>query len=224
MTARLRARALGAGRGDGRGIAIPLALRPAARIQERDWEDFTQDPTQLANGLRDLYDAIQPDGLAVTSAQLLTEQAGTSITAGTHGRAAVEAARRLRSSLGDRAALVACLPGPEPLAAATGLTAEAAVEQVLSIGKEFLGAGVDVLLLFEGDDGSPQALNTLNNIARFHQAVVAVAGEARSPFLGARPSSLQDPQTAPGLVISDCEITRAVDITDLKDWVIAVRA
>jgi len=224
VTARQRVRALATGGGDDGGIAVPLALGPAARIQERDWEDFTQNPTQLANGLRDLYQAVGPDGLAVTSSALLLEQAVGGLASAPHATAAVEAVRRLRTSLGDQVALVACLPGPASLTSVIGLAADAALAEVMTIGKDFLAAGADVLLLFDGDADASPGLATLGNIARFHQAVVAMAGPARSPFVGAHQSSLFQPKSTDGLVITDTELDRGIDITNLEEWVTAVRA
>jgi hypothetical protein len=70
-------------------IAVPLALAPAARIAEREWEAFLTDPTQLANGLRDLIDAVNPDAVPLTSDdELLTEATSGAGSQGPHLRAA----------------------------------------------------------------------------------------------------------------------------------------
>ncbi len=50
-------RALASGQ-RGYTLAVPLALHVSARIAERDPEDFLRDPTQLANALRDLIEAV----------------------------------------------------------------------------------------------------------------------------------------------------------------------
>lgn len=200
MSARQRFQALAQGRGDGRGIAVPLALAPAARIQERDWEDFTEDPTELANGLRDLHQAVAPDGLVVSLPELLVEQG----LIGPHAVAAVEATRRLRASLGDQAALVAALPGPEDFPP----------DALLDLGKEFLAAGVDLLLVF-GEDPTGR-LATLANVARFHQAVVVFAADTTRPPLDA-------PAAAAGVVLTDDWLARETDLSVLEDWVDAVR-
>ena len=43
----------------------------SARIAERDAGDFVCDATQLANALRDLIEAVGPDGVPVTDAAVL---------------------------------------------------------------------------------------------------------------------------------------------------------
>jgi hypothetical protein len=203
-------RALAQRRGDGRGIAVPLAHRLAARIQERDWEDFTCDPTQLANGLRDLADAVAPDGLAVCLPDVLLE-GGADVLASEQGAAAVEATRRLRTSMGDRVALVACLPGPTEVAGAAGA--------VLAAAKEFLAAGADAIVVLGPAAGS---LSTLANVARFHQAVALGDDAAHGlPVVERRP--LTDPSPALGLVLTDVHLARETDVSELEDWVSAVR-
>lgn len=207
---RARVRALAQRRGDGRGIAVPLAHRPAARIQERDWADFTRDPTQLANGLRDLADAVAPDGLAVALPDVLLE-GGDDLLASEQGTAAVEATRRLRTSLGDRVALLACLPGPGAVAGGA--------EGVLTAAKEFLAAGADGVVVLGSPSGS---LSTLANVARFHQAV-ALGGESGHglPLVERRP--LEAPSPGVGVVLSDGHLARETDLVALEDWVLAVR-
>jgi len=207
---RSRVRALAQRQGDGRGIAVPLAHRLAARIQERDWEDFTCDPTQLANGLRDLADAVGPDGLAVCLPDVLLE-GGADVLASEQGAAAVEATRRLRASMGDRVALVACLPGPADV---TG-----SAHGVLAAAKEFLAAGADGIVVLGAPSGS---LSTLANVARFHQAV-ALGDDASHglPVVERRP--LAQPSPAVGLVLTDVHLARGTDVSELEDWVTAVR-
>ncbi|MFL6135520.1 MAG: hypothetical protein ACJ72A_22135, partial [Nocardioidaceae bacterium] len=146
---------LGGGEGT---LAVPLALAAAARIQERDWEDFLEDPTQLANGIRDLVDAVAPDGVPVSDDLVLLEQASSAgLAGGPHALAAVVATERLRQSLGDRVALVSVLPGPARLAAAGAV---AAAEAILELGKKFLAAGADVVLVRD-EAGEAASLSTL---------------------------------------------------------------
>src|SRR5699024_7385224 len=173
MSGRSHLQALARGHGGAGVVAVPLALPSAARIQEREWEEFLTDPTQLANGLRDLHQAVSPDGLAVTDAVTLLEQASADLVSGAHAQAALEAVSRLRSSLGDSVALIAPVPGPGRVAATGAGDPEDAVQ---ALGKELLGAGVDALLVLDDGDPGP-GLGTLGNIARFHQAVVAVLAE-----------------------------------------------
>jgi hypothetical protein len=210
LAPRQRMRALAQRRGDGRGIAVPLAHRLAARIQERDWPDFTCDPTQLANGLRDLADAVGPDGLAVCLPDVLLE-GGSSVLAGEQGIAAVEATRRLRASMGDRVALVACLPGPADV--------DGGADGVLAAAKEFLAAGADAIVVLGSPAGS---LSTLANVARFHQAVALGDDRAHGlPVVERRP--LAQPSPADGLVLTDVHLPRETNVSDLEDWVFAVR-
>jgi hypothetical protein len=207
---RSRVRALAQRRGDGRGIAVPLAHRLAARIQERDWEDFTCDPTQLANGLRDLADAVAPDGIAVTLPDVLLE-GGSDLLSGDQGQAAVEATRRLRASMGDRLALLACLPGPAEVAGAA--------DGVLAVAKEFLAAGADGVVVLGSPGGS---LSTLANVARFHQAVALGDDAAHGlPVVERRP--LDAPTPAVGVVLTSGHLPRETDVSELEDWVVAVR-
>lgn len=219
MTARAAARALVQGRADG-GIAVPLALPTAARIRERDWQDFLEDPTQLANGIRDLHQAVAPGGLVVSDAATLLEQADAGLASGPHARAVIEAVGRLRSSLGDEVALVAPLPGAARLAAAGVTSPRDAVQE---LGKELLGAGADVLLVL--DEGSPDpGLSTLANIARFHQGGVAAVGAAVSaPLVPARELPLDDPADGDGLIVTEGIVPRETDITVLEDWIDTVQ-
>ncbi len=208
-------------RGGGEGtLAVPLALAPAARIQERDWEDFLEDPTQLANGIRDLVDAAAPAGVPVSHDHVLLEQALAtgSLVSGPHATAAVESARRLRQSFGDRLALLAVMPGPACLSERTGIDGARAGEWLLELGKLFLTAGVDVLLV--RDDGVHEvALGTLANVARFHQALAVSAGQASGGLPVAATVPLAHPFHASGVVVTDEHIARDVDFTVIEDWI-----
>ncbi len=207
---RQRMRALAQRRGDGRGIAVPLAHRLAARIQERTWEEFTCDPTQLANGLRDLADAVLPDGLAVCLPDVHLE-GGADALGSVQGAAAVEATRRLRASMGDRVALLACLPGPGEV--------RGGADGVLAAAKEFLAAGADGIVVLGTPAGS---LSTLANVARFHQAVALGDDGAHGlPVVQRRP--LDEPTPGDGVVLTDVHLPRETDVSDLEDWVDGVR-
>lgn len=200
-------------------LAVPLALATAARIQERDWETFLEDPTQLANGIRDLVDAGAPDGVQVCDdAELLAQAAGCALGQGPHAAASVEATRRLRQTLGDRVALVAVLPGPGRVATAAGLTGHAAGEAVVELGQLYLAAGADVLLV--RDEGeSPAPLATLSNIARFHQALCL---SYDGPAAGLDPVQrvpLTDPTPREGVVVTEGDVPRDTDFTLIEDWI-----
>lgn len=208
----------------GPGLAAPLGLRPAARIQERDWDEFLVNPTQLANGCRDLVDAVGPDAIVVTSVSVLLEQSadGGSLAETAHLVAAVDAVARLAASLGGRAAVAAALPGPVALAAATGVNVDAAVDQILDAARALLASGADLLLVDEPTPTESVSLTTLINIARFHQAHVVAIGPEWSALPTATVSLVDSPQAGSGLVVTHGELPRDTDLGLLEDWVIGV--
>jgi len=97
-TPRAVARSLAAGQPGGT-LAVPLALHVSARIAERDAEDFVYDATQLANALRDLIEAVGPDGVPVTDPAVLLVGCASaeSTVASDQLKVALEATRRLRA-------------------------------------------------------------------------------------------------------------------------------
>lgn len=208
----------------GSGVAAPLALRSAARIQERDWDQFLHTPTQLANGCRDLVDAIAPHAIVVTSAAVLAEEAaGTPLASTPHLAAALDAATRLAASLGARAAVGVTLPGVSRL---TGRPATAAAEEITEAGRSAFAAGAGLLLI---DDPAPPdgvVLSTLLNVARFHQAFVVAVGAGWGGLAGSTVVPLETPQPASGVVVTDGEIDpeHAGNISALSDWVYDVTA
>lgn len=208
---RQRLQALAQGRPDDQAIAVPLAMQVAARIQERDWEAFTCDPTQLANGLRDLVDACAPDGIPVTMPEVLLDAADP--VGGIEAQTALEATRRLRSSMGERVALVACLPGPAALPNGG--------DDVLELGKAFLGAGADAIVVLEHHGGT-SALSTLANVARFYQAAALGCCDRHGLPVVER-VALAEPRPATGMVMTTDTLPRDTDVSVLEDWVEAVR-
>lgn len=226
---RTRAQALAQRPDDRHTLAIPLALRLAARIQERPLDRFFTDPTQLANGLHEFQQAVEPDGLIVTDPEALTDEIMTNPSAALPiaGRAAtaVEATRRLRITVGDTTALVAGLPGPATVAAWREDKREAA-ETTQRLVDEFLAAGIDIILLTE-EEGSDLAayeapLRTIANMSRFHRAMACLRG-ARVPFM---PEPTVVPLTHPtptsGLVITERDLPTDTSITLVHDWVTTV--
>jgi hypothetical protein len=100
----------------------------------------------------------------------------------TRGRAAValEAARRLKSMLGDAAVVGIALPGPLELAASLPeIDADDAVDILLPMVRSFTEAGAGVVLLTESQamprpPGYPSLMRPLTTTARFHGALPIV--------------------------------------------------
>jgi len=201
LAPRARAQAIAARRGGQHTLAVPLAPRLAARIAERPWEAFLTDPTQLTNGLNDFIEAVRPDGVAVTLPSILAEDPG-----GVRRDTALEATRRLRSTVGDGAVLLAVLSGADP-----GL-----VDQV----KLFLEAGVDGVVL--AGDAEQAAARTVGNVARFHRAMAHVLGAGSCGLPGAELVPLDAPVAKTGLVLTDGEVPETTTIPAVQDWILAV--
>jgi hypothetical protein len=215
---------MAAGRRDGT-LAVPLALHVAARIQERDPEDFLFDATQLANAQRDLADAVEPDGVVVCDAGALLGETSSldALLKGEMLRCALEATRRLRTSYADRLVLMASLPGPGVLAERCGIPPAAAADAVLALGKDFLAAGADVLLI-EDVAGPDLSLTTLANVARFHQGLALAHGPVTHGLPGPSVHDIATPQPDAGMVITPAQLPRDTDLALLRDWVEHVRA
>lgn len=202
LPARARAQAIALRRGGQHTLAVPLAPRLAAKIAERPWGAFLTDPTQLTNGLNDFIEAVRPDGVAVTLPSILADDPG-----GVRRDVALEATRRLRSTVHDNAVLLAVLPGDDP-----GL---------VDLAKLFLEAGVDGIVL-AGDTPADPA-RTVANVARFHRAMAHVLGAGMSGLPGAEVVSLDAPAAKTGLVLTDGEVPDTTTIPAVQDWIVAVR-
>lgn len=220
-----RAAARAAASGQAGTVAVPLALEVAARIAERDPEDFRHDPTQLANGLRDLIGAIDPDGVPVCDADALLDGCRTAADLLASGQvaAAAEAASRLRSSYGDNLALAAVLPGPAAISRATGTAVAAAADVVLGLGRQFLIAGADIIVVDDEAETPGTKLTTLANVARFHQAAALSQSVARYGLAATTPVDLYAPAHVPGVAVTPRPLARDTDIAVLSDWVAGVR-
>ncbi len=214
-------RGLAAGRESGT-LAVPLALHVSARIQERDAEDFVYDATQLANALRDLIEAVDPDGVPVSDVEVLLTTA-EQMLGSEQLKAALEATRRLRSSYGDAIALVAVVPGPATIASRLGADGPAAADAVVTLGKEFLAAGTDVIIVDDVTEAPGVSLSTLANVARFHQGVALTHAVQRYGLAAATPVELEAPTTVPGVAVTSVSLARDTDIAVLSDWVSTVR-
>ena len=229
-TPRAVARSLAAGQPGGT-LAVPLALHVSARIAERDAEDFVYDATQLANALRDLVEAVGPDGVPVTDPAVLLAgcTSAESILASGQLKVALEATRRLRAAYGDAIALAAVLPGPATIAglagsAETARVSAVAADVVIGLGREFLAAGVDVIIVQDHEELPATSLATLANVARFHRALALSHTIARYGLPPTAPQDLHSPGHVPGVAVTPESLTRDTDIAVLRDWVAAVRA
>ncbi len=202
MAPRARAQAIAARRGGPHTLAVPLALRLAAKIAERPLAEFFTDPRQLTAGLRDLLEAVRPDGVPVTAPDVLAGD-GASIRL----ECAVQATGWLRSTVRDDAVLIAVLPGDD----------HALVDTV----RAFLDAGIDgVVLVGEVETGTA---TTLGNLARFHRAMAHVLGPSVSGLAGAEIVPLDAPVAKPGLVLTDGEVPVSAGLPAVQDWVAGVR-
>lgn len=206
----------------GVGVAAPLALPLAARIQERDWNRFLHDATQLANGCRDLVDAVSPNVIVVTSSSVLGgEAASRGVTESAHWAAALEAVARLSSSLTTRAAVGVHLPAPSALVAA-GRSAADAQAELTDAGRAALDAGAHVVVVARSAAEPEVSFTTLVNIAAFHQGFVVAAGGPFAGLPGSTAIALGAPVPATGLVLTDGELPRETDVSVLSDWVYEV--
>lgn len=207
LAPRARAQAIAVRRGGQHTLAVPLAMRLAAKIAERPWEAFLSDPTQLANGLGDLLEAVRPDGVAVTMPSILADDAG-----GTRREAALEATRRLRATVRDDAVLIAVLPRD--------------AADLVDVVKAFLEVGIDGVVLAGAGVGGldPAAARTVGNVTRFHRAMAHVLGAGSSGLPGAEVVPLDAPVSKAGLVLTDGECPEDTKIPAVLDWLAAVRA
>jgi hypothetical protein len=197
LTVRAKAQAIAARRGGQHTLAVPLAPRLAAKIAERPWDLFLTDPTQLTNGLNDFLEAVRPDGVSVTVAEHVTDAA--------HRAAALEATRRLRTTVRDDAVLLAVLPGD--------------LADLVEVVKSFLEAGIDGVVL-QGEIPVDEA-RTIGNVARFHRAMAHVHGAGTSGLPGVELVPLDAPAAKEGLVLVECH--PEAQIPQVQDWLAAVR-
>jgi hypothetical protein len=206
-------------------LAVPLALHVSARIAERDPEDFLYDPTQLANALRDLIEAVGPDGVPVSDPSVLMDgcRSASDVLASQQLGVALEAGQRLRASYADAIALVAVLPGPAALAARLGADRAAVNLALVGLGQEFLGAGADVIVVHDDREMPGVSLTTLSNVAGFHQAVALSHGAERYGLAATTVVCLASPRAATGVVVTEAFLPRDTDIALLSDWITAVR-
>lgn len=204
------------------GVASPLALPLAARIQERPWETFLVDPTSLANGCRDLVDAVSPDVIVATSVSVLTTGiADRLLDDVAHWSAALEAVGRLAASLTTRAAVGVHLPAPSALIAA-GRDRERALGEITEAGRAALDAGAHLIVVEQTDVEPEGELTTLSNVASFHQAFVVSSGGGFAGLPGSRRVPLGAPEPGSGVMLTDHELERHTDVSVLSDWVYEV--
>jgi len=205
-------------------LAVPLALHVSARIADRDPDDFLYDPTQLSNALRDLIEAVGPDGVPVSDPEVLLAgcQSASDVLASQQLGVSLEAARRLRASYADAIALVAALPGPATLSERLGADRAAVNLALVGLGQEFLAAGADVIVIHDDAELPGVSLSTLSNVARFHQATALANGAERYGLAATTVVEFESPRSATGVVVTEAFLPRDTDITLLGDWITAV--
>lgn len=234
--ARKRAQAIAQGRGRSERLVIPLAFEVAARISARPLAEFRNDATQLANGLGELQQALQADGVVCALASRMEWESAASagldadhIVAHGAVAASLEACRRLREVHGDNLAVLAGLTGPASLAAQFAVDVGVACGAFGALVKAFCAAGADVILLLEdadpdcSGDAWQDGVKTAANIARFHQASLLAwngAGGLAAPHTVA----LTAPAASGLGIITTAELVPAdADIALLRHWVNTVK-
>ena len=229
-TPRSVARGLAAGQPGGT-LAIPRALHVSARIAERDAGDFVCDATQLANALRDLIEAIGPDGVPGHRRRrvLLRRCAGAgSLLASEQLAAALEARRKAARVLRrrDRAGGGAARAGRHRRCGRRGRASRGGRRgrrPGARPGRKVLAAGADVLIVHDDGELPGTPLGTLANIARFHQALALALPAARYGLPAVAACGLRSPAHVPGVAVTSESLARDTDLAVLRDWVTAVR-
>jgi hypothetical protein len=94
---------------------------------------------------------------------------------------------------------------------------------VVTMGREFLAAGADVIIVHDHAELADVSLATLANIARFHQALAVSSPTGRYGLSAAVPLGLHSPAHVPGVTVTSESLDRDTDIAVLRDWVSAVR-
>lgn len=234
--ARKRAQAIAQGRGRSDRVVIPLAFEVAARISARPLAEFRNDATQLANGIGELQQALQADGMvcALAAGMEFDSAAGAGLDVerianqGAVG-ASLEACRRLREVQGDNAALLAGLTGPATLAQQFGVDVESACVAFAALVKAFCAAGADVILLMEDEgaacDGEAwqDGVKTAANIARFHQGTLLAwqgVGGIAAPHGIALDAAAAG---GVGIITTSAPVAADADIAELRHWVTTVK-
>lgn len=234
-TVRARAQAIACGRGRDFRLVVPYAFEVAARISARPLDDFFTDPTHLANGLSELHQAIEADGILCADARgMELASAGTAgldinhITGNGRVGASLEACRRLRITLENRGILLAAVSGPATLEKQFAVSGEDAVEAFGELVRHFCEAGADGIITVEselpGDDECwEDGLVTARNIAAFYR-VMMYLWDGEGPLPNPVRTQLESPQKGgAGLVMTHEAVHPDYDIEKLRHWVIGSR-
>lgn len=202
-------------------------------------EEFLTDPTQRANALLELFEAVEADGIVCALADDAERRslaaAGYDLArmvAQERVAASLEAARRLRATVGDRAVLVAGLTGPATLAGQSGAAKPEdlakAGQAIAGLARKFCEAGAGIILVFE--QAAPldlqawrACLQTLSNIVRFFQGLSFIVGcDGPLPRPALVPLGSVQPRPS-GVVITPGEVPPTTSIEELRLWVRSLR-
>jgi hypothetical protein len=98
-----------------------------------------------------------------------------------------------------------------------------AADVVVGLGREFLAAGADVLIVADDEELPGTSLATLANVARFHQALAIAHPAARYGLSPAAAEDLHSPGHVRGVAVTPGSLRRDTDLAVLRDWVDTVR-
>ena len=214
---------------------VPFAFEVAARISARPLNEFITDPTYLANGLSELHGAIAADGVLCADARgmELASAGGSGLNVKhiiSNGRvgASLEACRRLRITLNNRAILLAAVSGPATLQNQFSVSPTEGVEAFIEIVDHFCQAGADGIITMESETPTDSecwedGLITAQNIAVFYRTMMYL-WDSEGPLPNPICTHLDSPQKdGVGLIMTHEIVPSDYDIERLRYWVIGSR-
>ena len=235
MNVRARAHAIAGGRGGNIRLVVPFAFEVAARISARPLDEFFTNPTQLANGLSELHQAIAADGILCADARgMELASAGTTgldiehiINNGRVG-ASLEACCRLRITLDNEGILLAAVTGPATLEKQFAVSGDTAVEAFVEIVRHFCEAGADGIITVEQETPADNecwedGLITARNIAVFYRAMIYLWDTEGPLPVPVRTQLALPKNSGTGLIMTQEMVPADYDIEALRQWVVESR-